>query len=394
MTPRELIERLVAFDTTSRNSNLELIGFVADYLSGFGIESRLSHNEERTKANLFATIGPPEPGGVVLSGHTDVVPVDGQDWTSDPFQVIEREGRLYGRGTADMKSFLALALAMVPEILAAGLRTPVHLAFSFDEEVGCLGVPHLLRQIAGELPRPRLVIVGEPTEMRVANAHKGISGFLSEVKGLEAHSSASHRGVNAIMAAARLVSFLEELAAEIAARPPADPRHRDFDPPYTTIGVGTIEGGTALNIIPKTCRFRWEVRPLPGFDVSEVTDRFQAFARDSLLPAMRARHPGASILTTPLAMVPPLAPHDDSPAVALALALTGANRTGAVSFATEGGLYQAAGIPAVICGPGSILQAHEADEYISLEQVAAGEDFLRRLIARLAAGGTVSGRNG
>ena len=380
---REMVERLVAFDTVSANSNLALIDFVVDYLADHGVAARLSHDEDGRKANLFATLGPENTdGGVVLSGHTDVVPVADQDWSSDPFTVVERDGRLFGRGTADMKSFLAVALALVPEMCAAPLTTPIHLALSFDEEVGCLGVPRLLRQIAEAGLAPGLVIIGEPTEMRVINAHKGISGFRTEVTGLEAHSSATHRGVSAIMAAARLVSFLEALGEELAGRP-GDP---GFTPPHTTISVGTIEGGTALNIIPRHCRFLWEFRPLPGFDGSEIVARFAAFARERVLPGMRARYADAAIKTTTLAAVPPLAERDDSPAVALALALTGDNRAGVVSFATEAGLFQQAGIPAVICGPGSIAQAHEPDEFIARNQIAACEAFLRRLIARLCAG--------
>jgi len=322
-------------------------------------------------------------GGVVLSGHTDVVPVDGQDWDTDPFVVAEKAGRLYGRGTADMKSFVAVALAAVPMFLERSLEQPVHLAFSFDEEVGCIGVHHLIRDIVDALPRPSLVIVGEPTEMRVANAEKGVQGFETVVTGREAHSSAPETGVNAIMAAARLVEFLERLGRELRERPPVGDDHLAFDPPYTTIGVGTIDGGTALNIIPRECRFRWEFRPLPGFDPGDVVDRFEAFARDEVLPAMRAVDPGAGIETETLAVVPALEPLADSPAETLALAITGANQTAALSFASEAGLFQDAGIPAVVCGPGNIAQAHQPNEFIALDQIAACEAFMDRLAARL-----------
>ncbi|MDJ0949804.1 MAG: acetylornithine deacetylase [Alphaproteobacteria bacterium] len=386
LTSRELIDRLVAFDTTSRNSNLSLIDFVAEYLAGFGIESRRIFNEDGSKANLFATIGPDIAGGVVLSGHTDVVPVDGQDWHSDPFAVMEQDGRLYGRGTADMKSFIAVALAAVPEFLSRPLTTPVHFAFSYDEEVGCLGVRPMIREIVDKLPLPGVVVVGEPTEMRVATAEKGISGFETTVTGREAHSSAPDTGVNAIMVAARLIEFLERLGRELRERPPVGKGDAEFDPPYTTIGVGIIEGGTALNIIPKTCRFRWEFRPLPGFDPGDVTDRFEAFARREILPAMQRVDPAARIETEALASAPALEPMENSPAEALARALTGANTTAALSFASEAGLFQEAGIPAVVCGPGSIDQAHQPDEFIALDQIAACEDFMTRLAERLRRG--------
>ena len=265
LSPVKMLARLVAFDTTSAKSNLALIDWVANYLAGYGIASHLSYDEGRTKANLYATVGPEDAGGVVLSGHTDVVPTAGQNWTSDPFALVERDGRLYGRGSADMKGFIATALALVPEMVRRRLKTPIHLALSFDEEVGCLGVVHMLREIERALPRPRLVIVGEPTEMKVANAHKGVVAVHTHVVGREGHSSGTHRGVNAITAAAELIHFLADLAAELARRPPR-PGSADgeFDPPYTTINVGTIEGGTALNIIPKACFIRWECRPLPG----------------------------------------------------------------------------------------------------------------------------------
>lgn len=380
---QNLLARLVSFDTTSRNSNLALISFVADYLADFGVACRLSRGEDGGKANLFATIGPADRGGVVLSGHTDVVPVDGQDWESDPFATVERDGRLYGRGTADMKAFLAAALAAVPAFLARPLATPVHFAFSYDEELGCLGVPHLLRDLAATPPVPRLAIVGEPTEMRVANAAKGISDFETVVTGKEAHSSAPDRGANAIMAAARLIGFIERLGDELRENPPAGAAELDLDAPYTTVGVGLIGGGTAVNIIPGACRFHWEFRPVPGDDGDEILRRFESFAREEVLPALRAHAPEARIETRRVAWVPPLERVDDNPAEALALALTGANRTTALSFASEAGLFQRAGIPAVVCGPGSIAQAHQANEYVALEQVAACNAFMARLADRL-----------
>ncbi len=376
-TPIEMIKRLIAYDTTSRNSNLHLIHFVADYLRQHGIEAVLDFNEGETKANLYATLGPNAPGGVVLSGHTDTVPVDGQDWDTDPFQLVEKDGRLYGRGTSDMKSFFAIALALVPQFLERPLTTPVHFALSYDEEVGCLGAHTLVQQIVEHLPRPHAVIVGEPTMMKVVNAHKGINAFRTKVTGKEAHSSATDKGVNAIMAAAELVGFLSRLAGEMRAK--GDPSGR-FDPPYTTLQVGTIEGGTALNIIPKTCSFLWECRALPGEDANALAQRLDAFAQGEVLPGLRDVADEASIEIEALATVPPFQPHKDSPAEALVLLLARQNDTQAVSYATEAGIFQAAEIPTVVCGPGNILQAHRPNEFISLDQVEACTDFMNRLM--------------
>ena len=309
----EMIQRLVGFDTVSARSNLALIEFVRDYLSGYGIESRLTFDAGGGKANLFATIGgPAEGGGVVLSGHTDVVPVEGQPWESDPFHVVARDGRLYGRGTADMKSFLAVALALVPEVRKRELKVPIHLALSYDEEVGCLGVPALLRDVADALPRPpRLAIIGEPTMMRVANRHKGIHAFETRVTGRDGHSSGTHRGVNAIVHAAEIIGFLDALAAEQRRQGPFD---EGFDPPYTTINVGTVEGGTALNIIPRHCAFRWEFRPVPATDPADLLTRVETFVAESVLPRMRAVAAEAEVVTVARCAVPPLLPEADSPA--------------------------------------------------------------------------------
>ncbi len=378
-TTQDILADLIAFDTTSSKSNLALIDYVEAYFAGFGVPVLRSVNEDATKANLFASLGPEETGGVVLSGHTDVVPVDGQPWTSDPFSMIEKDGRWYGRGTCDMKGFIAAALAKVPVFLSRPLQAPIHFAFSFDEEVGCLGVHHLIEQIAREVPKPAVVIVGEPTEMQVVVAEKGIHGFETTVTGLEAHSSNTHRGVNAIMVAARLIEFLRGVAEDYRVAPPTLPRQSDFDPPYTTLSIGMIEGGTAVNIIPRQCSFRWECRPLPGDQASDILDRLTAFAETELLPEMRTRFPGATIETELHAAVPPLSPERGSPAEALATFLTGANSTAVASFASEAGIFQDAGIAAVLCGPGSIQQAHQPDEFIALDQIAACEDFLDRL---------------
>jgi acetylornithine deacetylase len=372
-----MIDRLIAFDTVSSKSNLDLIDFVAESLESHGVASRRSFDVEGGKANLYATLGPDIAGGIVLSGHSDVVPVEGQPWDSDPFQVVARDDRLYGRGTADMKSFLAVALALVPEMLAAELRVPIHLAISYDEEVGCIGVRGLIADVIANLPLPRLVIVGEPTDMKIVNAHKGVTVFRTTVTGKEAHSSQPHRAASAIEAAARLIGFLADLAEEKRAQAPADSR---FEPPFTSFNVGTIAGGTAQNIVPRHCSFTWEYRELPGDDGAAILERFTRFAEDQVLPGLRANAPEAAIVTDSLAGAPALSPEPDSEAEALVRALTGANTTHAVSFAAEAGLFQQAGFPAVICGPGSIDQAHQANEFIELDQVEACEVVLRRLI--------------
>ena len=377
---REMIERLIRFDTTSRESNLPLIDFVRDYLDGYGIKSDLVFDDERNKANLYATIGPEDIGGVVLSGHTDVVPVDGQAWDSDPFTLAERDEMLFGRGTCDMKGFIAIALARVPEFLEQKLTSPVHFAFSFDEEVGCLGVRPLIEHIVENLPKPKIVIVGEPTNMTVVNAHKSGYSFMTEVTGLEAHSSVTHLGVNSIMAASELIGELGRVGSEMMERVDQSGR---FDPPYTTVHVGTIEGGTALNIVPRCCSFHWEYRGLPDQDDDEIPARFNGFAESTVLPKMQAVSDEARIETACVNAVPGLVPQDGSPAEALALRLAQQNDTFAVSYGTEAGLFQEAGMPAVICGPGDILQAHKPNEFVTLEQVDRCEQFMRRLVKHL-----------
>jgi acetylornithine deacetylase len=376
-TPREMIDRLIAFDTTSRDSNLALIDFVADYLKGHGLNPRLIPNAERTKANLLVTLGPDEPGGVILSGHTDVVPVDDQEWTTDPFAVVEKDGRLYGRGTSDMKSFSAIALALVPQFLKRGLKTPIHIALSYDEEIGCLGVRPMIAEIAKSVPRPKLAIIGEPTDMKVVNAHKGIRSFRTTITGREAHSSATDKGVNAVMVAAELIMHIASLAEDMRKR--GDPSGR-FDPPYTTTQSSVIQGGTALNILAHHCTFQWEYRFLPGSDENEIFERFEAHAQKQVLPRLKAVAAEADIVTTPRSRVPPLVPEENSPADALAKQLTGRNATEAVSYGTEAGLFQEAGIPSVVCGPGNIKEAHKPNEFIELSQVEACVAFMRRLM--------------
>jgi acetylornithine deacetylase len=374
----QMIDALIGFDTVSSRSNLALIEFVEHYLAGHGIASRRTSDDSGGKANLFATIGPEIAGGVVLSGHSDVVPVEGQDWSSDPFTLARRDGRLYGRGTADMKSFIAVALALVPEMRAAGLERPIHLALSYDEELGCRGVPRLIAELGGLLPRPAIAIVGEPPSMRLVSGHKGGAGLRTTVTGKEAHSSQPHRAANAVMAAARLIGEIERMAAE--RRAAADP-DSPFEPPYTTFNVGMIEGGTAPNIVPRSCAFQWEYRLLPGDDGDAIVERFDRFAEEQVLPELRRSAPEAAIVTEARPRVPPLAPEPDSPAEALVRALIGANRAHMVSFGTEAGLFQEAGLSTVVCGPGSIDQAHQPDEFIEIAQVEACEAMLRRLIA-------------
>jgi acetylornithine deacetylase len=324
----------------------------------------------------------------LLSGHTDVVPVAGQAWTSDPFRLTERAGdaagRLYARGAADMKGFLALVLALVPEMLRRPLKVPLHIAFTHDEETGCFGAPALIRALPKDSARPLLAIVGEPTSMQIANAQKGCSFFRTRVSGQEGHSSAPGRGVNAIFAAAEIISQIARLAAEARVRPRPE---SGFDPPHTTLSVGTIAGGAAVNIIARDCAFDWDLRNVPQDDARALKARIDAFIANDLLPRMRAVYPQAAVETETIVEVPPLIPEPGSPAEALARRLTGANTTTTVSFASEAGLYQQAGIPAIVCGPGSIDVAHKPDEFITRAELAAGQAFLDRLLGWACSGG-------
>jgi acetylornithine deacetylase len=378
LSPVEMVERLVGFDTVSSNSNLALIEFAEDFLTTHGARTRRSSGSKDAKANLLASFGPEREGGIVLSGHTDVVPVEGQPWDSDPFRLREEGGRLYGRGTADMKSFLATALALAPDIAAARLERPIHLALSYDEEVGCFGVSSLIEDMLRNLPRPRAVIIGEPTEMRLVNAHKGVSVFRTQIRGREVHSSLPQLGANAILAAGELIHLIGDMARE--KREQALPES-PFAPPYTTFNVGLLKGGTAANIVPLDCSFVWEFRPLPGDDAAAIFQRFDSHVTAHVLPKLRETAPEAQIETEQIAEVPALTPESDSPAEELVRHLTGQNRASTIAIATEGGLFQAAGLSTVICGPGSIEQAHKPNEYIEIEQIEACEAFLRRLLA-------------
>ena len=375
-----MIAKLVAFDTTSALSNLPLIDFVAEYLDGFGVTSEIIPDPTGKKANLVATFGNGEAeGGIILSGHSDVVPVKGQSWDTDPFEAIEKDGRLYGRGTSDMKGFCAIALSLVPDMVAKGLSLPIHFALSYDEEIGCLGAPDLSRHIQGLPVKPQALIVGEPTEMKVVNAHKGCCAIRTTITGREGHSSETHKGVNSIFAAAKLIGYLDELAEGLK----TSNLNERFDPPYTTVQVGTITGGTAGNIIPKETTFWWEYRALPEVDGAAIVAGFEAFAAEQVLPRMRAVHPEADIRVDVRGEVIPLLPEDGSPAETLVLALMGSNQTYAVSYGTEAGIFQKGGVASVICGPGSISVAHRPDEYIEISQIEECTAFMHRLIDHL-----------
>lgn len=383
-SPREMLERLVGIPTVSRDSNLALIAFAEDYLARHGVATHRVPNAEGTKANLWATVGPAAPGGVVLSGHTDVVPVDGQPWTSDPFRLTERDGRLHGRGAADMKGFIAIALALVPDMLTAGLKRPVHLALSYDEELGCLGAPAMIRRMRERIAPPEAVIVGEPTMMQVVTGHKGSLGLNTHVRGYEVHSSLVHTGVPAVTVAARLVTWFADRMEQMhqaAEAGQGDPLH---DPPYTTLHCGMIEGGTAHNITAKDCRFTTDIRYLPheGGE-GHVAAYREAAAR--LEAEMKAVRPQTFIDIAERAHVPACRREADGAAERLARSLTGDNAEHVVAYGTEAGQFQAEAFSTVVCGPGDIAQAHAADEYISLAQLAAGEAFQRRLIGHLAA---------
>ena len=373
----DILARLISFDTTSRNSNLALIEWVEDFLRARGVESRRVANAEGTKANLYALVGPAVEGGVVLSGHTDVVPVDGQPWSSDPWVLTERDGKLYGRGVADMKSFVALALAHVDEALTANLKRPLILAFSYDEEIGCLGAPSMIGEIVRETPKPSAVIVGEPTSMKVVSGHKGIRTFIVEVIGREAHSSLPDHGVSAVSEALKLMALVEQMAREAQG-----PRHAHFSP--ATMTIGRVDGGTAVNILARRCEFIWDLRTSDAASADAIEVRFFAEA-EKLDAEIKRRAPEGGVKITRRSRTPGLELDLGSEAETLARALTGDNDTQAVAYAAEAGLFQRAGLPAVICGPGSIEQAHQPDEWIEIAQIEEGAAFMRRLIAKLSA---------
>jgi acetylornithine deacetylase len=382
VSARDFIARLIAFDTTSRESNLALIDFVRNYLDGWGVKSDLYYDSARRKADLFATIGPDDRSGVVLSGHSDTVPVDGQPWDSDPFTVTARDGRLYARGACDMKGFIGAALSQVPNALAAPLRSPLHFALSYDEEVGCIGVRDLIAGLTALPVRPAACIVGEPTLMQPVIAHKGKLVARCEVRGHEAHSALTQQGVNAVEFASEIVAYVKKMARRLQQRGPFDD---GFTPPYTTVQVGTIRGGTAINIVPLECTFDLEIRAVAADDPRALLHEVQDYALTHLLPEMRAVSADASIHFHVLNDTPGMSLPPEAAVVTLARTLSGANTTGKVSYTAEAGLFQAADIPAVICGPGSIEQAHKPNEFIAIDQIARCEIFVQRLIGHLRA---------
>jgi acetylornithine deacetylase len=378
-----ILADLIAFPTVSSETNLELIAFVNERLDQIGVRTRLTLDSGASKANLFATIGPPEmDGGVILAGHTDVVPVDGQEWSSDPFVAREHEGRLYGRGACDMKGFLACAMALAPSFAEADLKLPLHLAFTYDEEVGCLGAQVMLNELAASGRRPAVCIIGEPTEMRIVAGNKGCCEYTTTFTGLEGHASEPDRGVNAIEFAVRYINRLLDIGEALKARAPAASQ---FDPPWSTIQVGRIGGGIARNIIAGACSVDWELRPIGAADFAFAKQHVRDYVETELLPRMRAVAPEADVVTEVIGEVAGLEPMSPCEAEALVRALTGDNGpTACASFASEAGLYQELGISTVMCGPGSIAQAHKPDEYVGIDQLHACLAMIENLLPRLS----------
>ncbi len=381
LSAREILEKLVSFPTVSSVSNLPLIEWVEGYLAEHGIESTRVYDATGEKSSLYATVGPDVEGGVILSGHTDVVPVEGQDWSSEPFEVVEKDGKLYGRGTADMKGFDALAIAATVKAKSAGVSRPLQLALSYDEEVGCLGAPDMIAEMAEKLPRAKAVIVGEPSRMKVVTGHKGGSGFNVHVRGHEVHSSIAPEGVSAVMRAASLIDWANKENARIRSGPRSEMADM-FYPPFTTYHVGMVKGGTAHNITAGDCSFGLDYRLLPGDDRNQVEQAF--LDQVKIVEAeMKEIHPKTGIDITPFFGIPPLVPEENGAAEELARAITGDNGTHTVSYGTEAGQFQEAGYSAVVCGPGDIAQAHQADEFIEISELIAGEAFLDRVIETL-----------
>ena len=381
MTSIDLLSRLVAFPTVSRDSNLPLIDWVEDYLQPFGARCRRTWNAEETKANLYAAIGPDAPGGVVLSGHTDVVPTDGQDWNTDPFKLTERDGLLYGRGSSDMKGFSAVFLSRLATLDIGALERPLYLALSYDEEVGCLGIDRMVNDALAEFARPDYAIIGEPTRMQVVRAHKSINVFRTVITGQAAHSSQPHRGAGAILAAGQIIEYLDSLGRSKRAAA----GESGCEPPWTTVQVGTIQGGTAVNILPAHCEFLWEYRGLPDEDPDAIIDAMEVFIDGEVLPDLKEFAPEASIETTTIARVPPLTPDPEAKAEQWVRSLSGVREggSGEVSFATEAGSFQRAGVSSVVCGPGSIDQAHQPNEFIDPNELTRCEAMIDDVFAYL-----------
>lgn len=379
---RRILEQLVAFPTVSRDSNLALIAYVQEFLAGCGIRSRLVPSDDGGKANLYATVGPDDRAGILLSGHSDVVPVDGQGWTSDPFRLSERGGRLHARGASDMKGFIACALVALRTAARTRLHTPLHLALSYDEEVGCLGVRRLIDVLAAEHPRPAAAIIGEPTSMRPVIAHKGKLAGRVACRGVACHSSLAPRGCNAIHLATEVIGALRTFAAELELTGAQDAA---FDIPWTTVHVGIITGGSALNVVPEHCSFEFEIRNLPGQPMAPLLERVRMLAGDVERTA-RAEHPQARVQVEVMTQYPALDTSSEAEVVRLVQALTGVTTLGKITFGTEGGLFQESlGVTGVVCGPGDIREAHRADESIGLDELHACDRFMAQLVARLAA---------
>jgi acetylornithine deacetylase len=382
----ELIKKLIAFDTTSRESNLELISFIQNYLSGYAIDSLLVHNKEGTKANLYATLGDSTKAGIMLSGHTDVVPVDGQNWDTDPFKATEKDDNIYGRGTADMKSFIAIVLAYIPVFISREIKTPIHLAFSYDEEIGCIGVRRLIDKIK-EMPiKPAMCIVGEPTSMQVVTGHKGKRSFIANVRGLESHSALAPQGVNAVEYAAELVAFLKKMARKIEREGPFDEL---YEVTHTTVHTGLINGGIQLNIVPKTCRIEFEFRYLANHDPDILETEIRNYAKEILEPLMQKVNLDTGIDIDCYNDLPGLEMNPDEEVVTFVKALAGRNDHAKVAFGTEAGLFHnQINIPTVICGPGDIAVAHKPNEFISFDQLLQAEKFMSRLAIEVSGKGS------
>lgn len=381
MTTADMLARLVAFDTTSRNSNLELIGFVRDWLDAQRVPYRVSLDPTGTKANVHAIIGPQAPGGIALSGHVDTVPTDGQAWTGDPFTLRRRDGRLYARGACDMKGFVAACLAAVPEIRQRVLARPVHLFISYDEEVSCAGARRLIEDLEQSGLKPELCVVGEPSGMQPILAHKGKFDVLIRVRGLPGHSSVPHKGVNAVHAAGEAIAHVAAEARRLAQEGPFE---EGFDPPHTTIHVGTVSGGTILNIIPERAEFHMEWRPIPADDPERGLQRLRDFVTANIEPAMHAVSRDTGFTYEVLVKMPGMSLPAGHELALLIGQLTGANTAGKVSYGTEGGFFENAGIPTIVCGPGHIAQAHQPDEWIAESELSACDSFIRRLVDRVA----------
>ncbi|WP_298359125.1 acetylornithine deacetylase [uncultured Litoreibacter sp.] len=381
MDARALMDKLVSFPTVSNVSNLDLIDWVEEYLAGHGVKATRVYNDDRTKANLYANVGPEVEGGVILSGHTDVVPVEGQAWDTDPFVVTQKGDKLYGRGTCDMKGFDALALSAVPLALERGVKRPIQIALSYDEEVGCIGAPFMIAEMRKHMPAASAAIIGEPSMMKTVSGHKGGYGWWIHMHGFEVHSSLMHTGVNAIMEGARLISWANDLNDEIRARTPSDVAAQ-FEPPFTTAHTGMISGGTAHNITAKDCEFGIDFRLVPGDDIADYRDRL--FAKVAEVEAqMQAVVPQTRIEIEQRFQVPPLQPEEEGAAESLVRQLTGDNGTHVVSYGTEAGQFQEKDYSAIICGPGDIAQAHQPNEFISVDQFRQGEEFISKLVDHL-----------